>query len=197
MLALLIPPHGILSDNEENYFALAERFVDGSAWPRTTAVFDASPHRVLSDATLGALIAAIGYAPAQIVARLLAVAGYALVLPPLFAVFALSALDAALVVMALALIGQDLMGGEWLFGDYEAKVAAYVLVLAALRRVLTEERLGAAVLLFAQRRGGTFWSVDFGSWPRWRCGCWIGRAICGASSGRLRCSRCWWRRCAG
>ena len=27
VLLCLIPPHGILSDNEENYFALAERFV--------------------------------------------------------------------------------------------------------------------------------------------------------------------------
>ncbi len=56
VLLLLIPPHGILSDNEENYFALAERFVDGSAWPRETAVFDTSPHRTLSDATLGAVV---------------------------------------------------------------------------------------------------------------------------------------------
>ena len=40
-LALLIPPHGVLSGNEENYFALAKRFVGGTAWPRETAVFDA------------------------------------------------------------------------------------------------------------------------------------------------------------
>ena len=33
-LLSLIPPHGILSDNEENYFALADRFVDASFWPR-------------------------------------------------------------------------------------------------------------------------------------------------------------------
>jgi hypothetical protein len=53
VLILLIPPHGILSENEENDFAFAERFVDGSAWPGTTAVFDASRHRMLSDVTLG------------------------------------------------------------------------------------------------------------------------------------------------
>src|SRR3954462_11971885 len=72
-LLFLIPPHGILSENEENYFALAERFLEGSLWPQTTAVFDASGHRALSDATLGALISAVGYAPAQILTRLLAV----------------------------------------------------------------------------------------------------------------------------
>ena len=120
VLLLLIPPHGILSDNEENYFALADRFVDGSAWPAQTAVFDASRHRMLSDATLGALVGAIGYAPAQMTTRLLAVGGYALVLPALFATVGLSALDAALAVMAMGLIGQDFVGGEWLFGGHEA-----------------------------------------------------------------------------
>lgn len=147
VLLSLIPPHGLLSENEENYFALAERFVAGSAWPQETAVFDASPHRALSDGTLGALVSAIGYTPAQIVARLLTVAGYVLVLPPLFSVLALSALDAAVVVMSMALLGQDIVGGEWLFSGYEAKVAAYILVLWALHLVL-EERLTAATLLF-------------------------------------------------
>ena len=149
VLLLLIPPRGILSDNEENYFALAERFVDGSAWSLETAVFDTSPHRTLSDATLGAVIWAIGYTPAQVATRLLTVAAYALVLPPLFGVFALSALDAAVVVMSMALIGQDIVGGEWLFSGYEAKVAAYILVLSALRLVFVREGLATATLLFA------------------------------------------------
>src|SRR5262249_29423782 len=128
VLLLLIPPHGILTENEEDYFALAERLADGSAWPQATAVFDASRHRVLSDATLGFLVSWIGCAGAQVVTRLLAVIGYALALPPLFAVFGLTALDSALAVMGMSLIGQDIIGGEWLFSGYEAKVAAYVLV---------------------------------------------------------------------
>jgi hypothetical protein len=148
-LLLLIPPHGILSENEENYFALAEQFVDGSAWPQDTAVFDASRHRMLSDATLGALVSTIGYAPAQVVTRVLAVAGYALVLPPLFSVFGLTALDSALAVMVMALLGEGIVGGEWMFGGYEAKVAAYILVLAALRFVLVSKRLTVATFLFA------------------------------------------------
>jgi hypothetical protein len=148
-LLLLIPPHGILSENEENYFALAARFVHGSAWPQKTAIFDASRHRVLSDATLGALVSTIGYGPAQTVTRLLTVAAYALVLPRLFAVVKLTALDAALAVMIMALLGEGIIGGEWMFGGYEAKVAAYILVLAALRLVLVSERPTVATLLFA------------------------------------------------
>jgi Domain of unknown function (DUF6798) len=147
VLLLLIPPDGILSENEENYFALANRFVAGTVWPEGTAVFDSSRHRMLSDASLGGLVWLIGYTPTQIVTRLFVVAGYALVLPALFGAFALSAWDAAIVVMAMALIGQDIIGGEWLFGGYEAKVAAYILVLFALRLVLTRQRLTAATFL--------------------------------------------------
>jgi len=72
-----------------------------------------------------------------------------LVLPGLFGAFALSAFDTVIAVMAMALMGQDIAGGEWLFGDYEAKVAAYILVLTALRLVLTGERLSTAALLLA------------------------------------------------
>ena len=163
-LALLIPPHGVLSGNEENYFALAERFVGGAAWPRETAVFDASPHRALGDATLGVLVSLAGYAPTQVVTRLLAIAAYGLVLTRLFRAFGLTALDAALAVMAMALLGQDIVGGEWLFGGYEAKVAAYVLVLAGLRSVLVRTRPAAATPLFVAATYfhflvGGFWFV--------------------------------------
>jgi hypothetical protein len=163
-LLLLIPPHGILSENEENYFALAERFVDSNAWSPDSAVFDASPHRMLSDATLGTLVSTIGYAPTQMVTRLLAAAGYALALTALFQVFELSALDAALAVMTMALLGQSMLGGEWLFESYEAKVVAYSLVLAGLRLVLVAEGLTGATLLFAAATYfhilvGGFWFV--------------------------------------
>lgn len=163
-LVLLIPPHGILSGNEENYFALAERFVSGTAWPQETAVFDASPHRALSDATLGTLVSLAGYAPTQVVTRLLAAAAYGLVLTRLFRAFGLSALDVALVVMTMALIGQDIVGGEWLFGGYEAKVAAYVLALAGLRSALVPKRLATATRLFVAATYfhflvGGFWFV--------------------------------------
>ena len=82
--------------------------------------------------------------PRRVLTRVLAIAGYTLTLSALFRVFGLTALDAALAVMATALIGQDIIGGEWLFNGYEAKVVAYVLVL---RIVLTRERVTVAALL--------------------------------------------------
>jgi hypothetical protein len=115
---------------------------------------------MMSDATLGLLVSTIGYAPTQVVTRLLAVAAYAIVLPALFGVFALSAVDAALVVMTMGLVGQDIVAGEWLLGGYEAKVAAYVLVLAALPLAPVSERLTAAVLLFLAATYMHFLVVD-------------------------------------
>jgi hypothetical protein len=66
--------------------------------------------------------------------------------------------------MTMALIGQDIIGGEWLFSGYEAKVAAYVLVLAGLRRTLLSQQLIVAALLFAAATYfhflvGGFWFV--------------------------------------
>jgi hypothetical protein len=48
-----------------------------------------------------------------------------------------------------ALMGQTLFGGEWLFNDHEAKVAAYVLVLAGLAMALDGRPFAAAVLCAA------------------------------------------------
>ena len=55
-----------------------------------------------------------------------------------------------LAVMAMALLGQDIVGGEWLFGGYEAKVAAYVLVLAG-----SVQRLGECAGERYDRPGGS------------------------------------------
>jgi len=64
-----MPPVGLLTGNEEDYFQLAERFATGAATPPDSAVFDSSPHRALNEVLLGNLIIAIGYERAQIIAR--------------------------------------------------------------------------------------------------------------------------------
>src|SRR5258708_24015582 len=64
--------------------------------------------------------------------------------------FGLSLLDAVLVVVAYALAGQTLMGGEWLFNGFEAKVISYCLVLAGLYMAATGPSFLAPILLFAQ-----------------------------------------------
>lgn len=161
LLLCLMPPDGVLSDNEENYFALAVHAVS-SAVPPYTAIYDASLHRAVTDWLLGGLIAAVGFESAQIVTRSLAAIAYAFLLRALFRRFGLSALDAVLVILVFALLHQTFMGGEWLFGGFEAKVVAYGFVLAGLYRAASQRSLTGAVLLFAAATYvhflvGSFW----------------------------------------
>lgn len=149
VLFCLMPPDGVLSDNEENYFQLALRSVSAAPAPTDTAVFDSSHHRLLADHLLGGLVALAGFSGAQIIARLLGAFAYAAALAALFRRLGLDALDAALAVIIFALLGQTLFGGEWLFGGAEAKVPAYALVLAGLALTFDEKRFGAALLFAA------------------------------------------------
>lgn len=50
-------------------------------------------------------------------------------------------------VLLWLLLGQTVVGGEWLFGTFEAKVVAYVFLLFALLRFLDERWLAASALL--------------------------------------------------
>jgi hypothetical protein len=149
VLLCLIPPDGVLSENEENYFQLAARSVSSAPVAPETAVFDGSHHRFVADHVLGWLIGLTGFAGAQIVGRCLAAFAYATALLALCRRLELSGLDAVLAVMIFALLGQTLFGGEWLFNGLEAKVAAYVGVLAGLAMVLRGRRLVGAALVFA------------------------------------------------
>ncbi len=159
-----MPPDGVLSDNEEDYFQLAARSVGTEApWPET-AVFDGSRHRVVADVLLGKLIAAIGFEATQIVTRIFAALAYAVVLRLVFRRCGLSTLDAALVIAVFALMGQAIIGGEWLFSGFEAKVAAYILVLAGIAASLGGRSAFGVALLFAAATYlhflvGGFWFV--------------------------------------
>ncbi len=147
VLLLLLPPDGVLTDNEENYFQLAAQAIAGAPAPPDSAVFDASRHHFLSEMVLGRLITISGFEAAQIVTRALTAAAFALLLPPLFRLLSLSALDGMIVVMVFALLGQSLIGGEWLFRGFEAKIVAYGFVLAALRAASARRSLVAATAL--------------------------------------------------
>jgi len=144
-----MPSNGLLTDNEEDYFQLAERFVAGAATPPDSAVFDSSPHRALNELLLGGLVVAIGYERAQIIARLVLIAAFATLLCALFDLFGLSPIDGAIVLAAFGLLRQQIMGDEWLFYGYEAKVAAYAFVMAGLVAIIARRRSWTGVLLFA------------------------------------------------
>jgi hypothetical protein len=172
LLLCLMPPDGALSDNEEDYFALAAHTVSFTPASPYTAVFDGSHHRAVSEVLLGGLVSAVGYEHAQIIARALAAIAYALLLSAILRRFGLSLLDAVLVIIAYALVGQTLMGGEWMFGGFEAKVVSYCLVLAALYASATGPSFLAPTLLFAQ---ATYFHFLVGGF--WFCAAMAGRLI--------------------
>jgi uncharacterized protein DUF6798 len=146
LLLCLLPPDGVLSDNEENYFQLGVQFVSTAPISAYTAVVDGSWHRIVNDGVLGGLVRLLGFAAAQIVTRIIAALAYAVALRALFRRLGLSTVDAVLVLVIFALMGQTLFGGEWLFNGYEAKVAAYALVVAGLAMVLDGRPFAAALL---------------------------------------------------
>src|SRR5262245_23954404 len=84
LLLLLMLPTGFLSDNEESKFATALHAVSNENAPASSAVFDASRHRVLNEFLLRHLIAWVGFGKAQIVTRGAAAFGYAVLLAGLF-----------------------------------------------------------------------------------------------------------------
>jgi hypothetical protein len=147
VLFLLLPPDGVLLDNEENYFQLAAQAVSGRPASPDSAVFDASRHRVVSETLLGNLIALAGFEAAQVVTRALAAVAFALLLPAVFRLISLSALDGVIVVVVFALLGQTVVGGEWLLHGFEAKVVAYGFVLAALHAAYSRRGLVATTAL--------------------------------------------------
>ncbi len=149
VLLCLIPPDGLLTDNEEDYFQLAARSVAAAPAAPLSAVFDSSHHRAVFDHLLGWLIALTGFGGAQLLTSMLAALAYGLALGAVFRRLGLDALDAGLVVIIFALLGQAMFGGEWLFDGVEAKVAAYVCVLAGLAAVMSGARLAGVALLFA------------------------------------------------
>jgi hypothetical protein len=151
LLLCSMPPDGTLTENEENYFPLAERFFTGTPVPPDSAHFDSSPHRALADLLLGALIVAVGSEGAQITTTLVAAAAFAILLCAFLDLFGLRLLDAVIVLAIFGLLNQQIMGGEWLFRGYEPKVAAYAFVLAGLVSTIARRRSWVSLVFFRDR----------------------------------------------
>jgi hypothetical protein len=158
---LLMPPTGFLTDNEEEVFAKALSAPSSENAATSSAVFDASRHRMLNEFLLRHLVAWVGFGKAQIMSRSVAAVGYAVVLAGFFRGLRLAAIDAVIVLAVFALLGQTMFGGEWLFEGYEGKVAAYCFVLGGFVAGVQGRRLVATVLFvlaaYFHFLVGTFW----------------------------------------
>lgn len=165
LLALMIPPTGILNDNEEHYFAAALHYVDPQADPQGSAVMGGLPHAFAFAWIAGPLARDLGFEAASIIGRSLTIALYGLALLSLFSRLSMRPVDAVLVLGAFYLLGQETIGGEWLFRGFEPKVLAYPFVILALSDMVAGRHRRAFLLLaiatwFHFLVGG-FWAALF------------------------------------
>jgi hypothetical protein len=177
-LALLVPllalylPVSIWTGNEENYFQLAYRRIAPEAFSPWSAVFDHSNARVAGESLYGGLVKLLGYETAHVVARLGAAALYAAGLTAMFAAVRFSIIESVAVVMGFHLLGQQILGDEWLFGGAEPKTVAYALIffsvaLASSNRWRAAFAVAAGATWFHFLAGG-FWSLALGLCAVWQ-----------------------------
>lgn len=141
LLLAMIPPNGVLNDNEEHYFAAARQYFDPSAVPEQSALLGGMPHAFAFYAVAGVLLKVASFETAQMLGRLLAIALYTIALTRFFRALSFSALDAALVLVVFYLSGQYLVGEEWLFRGLEPKVLAYPAVFWGLTDIIQGRNL--------------------------------------------------------
>jgi hypothetical protein len=136
LLLAMIPPNGVLNDNEEHYFAAARQYFDPAAVPEHSALLGGMPHAFAFYAVAGALLKVASFETTQMLGRLLAIVLYTIALTRFFRALSFSALDAALVLVVFYLTGQYLVGEEWLFRGLEPKVLAYPAVFWGLTDII-------------------------------------------------------------
>lgn len=162
LMLLLLAPTAWIS-NEENYFQLAYQRVAPDQFGEHHAVFDHSRARIVAETLLGGAVKWLGYEPAHVVLRIVLAFFYAGSLAIFFSSVGIGALGALVVVAGFCVMGEQLMGGEWLFRGVEAKTFAYSSMFVAIgfalrRRWLIAVAMAAAATYLHFLVGG-FWTL--------------------------------------
>lgn len=130
LLLLILAPTEWTS-NEENYFQLAYQHVAPEKFSENHAIFDSAKARVVAETLLGTAVSWLGYEQAHFVLRIVLAVVYAGSLAVFFSSLQLGVLESLLVIAVFAAMGEQLIGGEWLFKGVEAKAFAYSLLFLA------------------------------------------------------------------
>jgi len=161
LLLLLFPPNW--HPNEYGYFMLAFRALEPDAFSSNSAAFDGSNARFVGEVVLGLPVAWFGYETAHLVLKSLMAVIYATALAYFFASLTMTLFEAVIVLAGFALLGQDLMGGEFIFGGVETKTFAYAGVFFALGAIVRgQARLAVGVMAlttYFHFLVGGFWFV--------------------------------------
>ena len=132
VILFTLSPFGSLSGNEEMYYGLAKKFLDNS-WNGEFSSFDyTGNYRFISDFLIGSMISLLGFKCTQIVGSIISsfILTHCFVL--LLRSINLLKLEGLIGIILFILLGQSLIGREWLFEDFEAKVFAYYFVIISL-----------------------------------------------------------------
>lgn len=147
LLILFFFPTGILGSNEEYYFQIAANFMSGETPGPYEALQERSHHLFLSNFLIGIPIQLFGYEGANALLRILTAFGLAASFSWLLSSLRLSALEGLLSLAIFWLAGQQLFGGEWIFGGVEGKVFGYLFVFLGLAQS-SRAQWKSAVCLF-------------------------------------------------
>ena len=146
----LIPyhaPDGILSSNEEMYLGFAEKIEVGDSYDNSCFGFSENQSRYITDKTIKILIGHFGFENTQRIGRLLTLIMYAIALSYFFHLLNFNVLQIIFCLLFFCLYGQDLYGGEWLFGGFEAKTLAYPILILALVFLLKEKYILSFIIM--------------------------------------------------
>lgn len=128
ILILFIMPPAIWHPNEEVYLGNAWRRSSSENVAAISALTDKVSHRFLFDYLTGFSINLIGFEWTHTLGRTLVALFYAISLALFFRAIQFSIPASCLVLLTFVWLGEDILGGEWLFQGFEAKTLAYPLV---------------------------------------------------------------------
>jgi hypothetical protein len=147
ILVLIIHDAGFyLIDNEEQYFLYAKQFIDHSWLQNSFIANDVAGTRILFQFLAGAFLKFFSFEQLAFFGRIFNFILLAFPLARLIKRFKINNIWFIFLFLAFYLPHQALMGGEWIFGGFEAKTLAYIFILYGLDYILREKYLKAVVM---------------------------------------------------
>ncbi|MEM7284605.1 MAG: hypothetical protein AAF438_23660 [Pseudomonadota bacterium] len=144
LMLLLIPPHGVLTANEQLYFSLA----GSNLTEHPFSSLSPRPYLVAFNLITEKINDIAGANGGQILGRIGVAVLYTFALAALFRRVSLSLVQCTLIVLTFYLMGQEIIGGEWLFGGFEPKTVAYPLCIFGIAASVNRQYV-RSVTLFA------------------------------------------------
>ena len=160
-LIILIMPPSQWSGNEEQYLGYAWRRFSPENLVQISALRDTANHRFLFEYLTGFSINHIGFEWTHALGRIIVALLYSVSLVTFFRNLGLSTIASCTILLTFVWLGEDILGGEWLFGGFEGKTLAYPFVFfsfsSSLKRRFGHSYLFLALATYFHFLVGGFW----------------------------------------